>query len=485
MSSDAKSALKNSVASIAGQMINLLVGMASSIYVARELGSAQFGMLNWALGLVGIVRAVANVGIDNVITRDIAQNRNRAPEYLLSSFVVKLFSTSLCYLGILVYLNARGYTGLQLAVGYIACTMTIFESLDSSCKAVLVGIERQDLTVAVSVVTNVIRVVTIVALVCLGYNVVAVAWVTIIIAALTLVLHFVAIGRQVGGSWRPSLGTMKYLVAVGSTFFASQFFAGIFDRADYIMLDWYRSIGEVGIYSAAYRIMEIVTMIAYSASLALYPIMSRRIQGSKESYARAIERSTKYLSIVGIPLCAGVFLLSEQLMVALYSTEYATSGTCLAILIWSRLIAFAILPGQQAVQARNAQLWLVPPVIVRVLVNIPLNVYLIPRYGVIGASLSMVITDNIYYSLMYLFAFRGPERFNPIALLGRPVLAGLAMAAVILLVRPLGIIVATAAGVVAYTLALPAFGAIDTEDKRILGGLVADLRNRSRKAARA
>ena len=65
--------------------------------------------------------------------------------------------------------------------------------------------------------------------------------------------------------------------------------------------------------------------------------------------------------------------------------------------------------GQQAVQARNAQLWLVPPVIVRVPVNMPLNMYLIPRCGYIGASVSMVITDNTYYTLMYVFAFREPE----------------------------------------------------------------------------
>lgn len=482
MSKDARSAIKNSVASITGQMANLLVGLISSIYVARVLGREQFGMLSWALGLVGIVRAVANLGVDNVITRDIAGNKDKAPEYLLSSFVMKLLSTSLCYLGISVYLQMRGYTGLQLAVGYVLCTMVIFESLDCSCRAVLVGVERQDLSVVVSVTTNVLRVAAVVTLVYLGYNVVAVAWVTVCVMLLTLVLHLVVIHRLVRGAWRPTMSAMKHLLVIGSTFFASQFFAGVFDRADYIMLDWYKDVGQVGIYSAAYRIMEIVTMIAYSSSLALFPIMSRRVHGSKEAYARAIERSTKYLAIVGIPLCGCVFLLSHQIMVGLYSNKFAGAGTCLAILIWSRLITFAILPGQQAVQARNAQLWLVPPVIVRVLVNIPLNVYLIPRSGYIGASVSMVIADNIYYALMYVFAFRGPERFNPITLLSRPVLAGLAMAAVVLLMRPLGMIAATTGGVIAYGLALPAFGAIDSDDRRILGGLVRDFRNRRRKS---
>jgi O-antigen/teichoic acid export membrane protein len=219
-------------------------------------------------------------------------------------------------------------------------------------------------------------------------------------------------------------------------------------------------------------------MISYSSSLALFPLISRRLQGSKEAYARTLERCTKYLTIVGIPLCGCIFLLSHQLMVGLYSSKFAASGTCLAILIWSRLITFAIFPGQQAVWARNGQLWLVPPAIIRCVVNMALNIYLIPRYGVNGASVSMVITDNLHYSLMYIFAFRGPERFKPVALLGRPVLAGLAMAAAVLLARPLGIVAATVAGMIAYVWALPAFGAIDADDKRILSGLVANFRNR-------
>ncbi len=483
MGKDARSVLKNSVASIAGQMVTLLVGIVSSVYVARTLGKDQFGMLSWALGLVMIVRAIATIGLDNVITRDAAQNREKAPEYLLSSFVLKLFSASLCYAGIVVYLRMRGYGGLQIAVGYILCSMVLFETLDSSCRAVLIGIERQDVSVGVAVVTNIVRVAAVVILIYLGYNVIAVAWVTIGAAVVTLILHFVAIHRLLGGVWRPSVSAMKHMLLVGSTFFASYFFDKVFDRADYVMLDWFKGVGEVGVYSAAYRIMDVVTMVAWSSSVALYPIMSRRAQGSKDAYARAIERSTKYLTMLGIPLCFGIFLLSHPLMVLLYSSKFAISGSCLAILIWGRVLSFVIFPGLQAVQSRNAQLWLVPPAVIRVLINLAMNLYLIPRYGCIGASIAMLVTENVYFILLYVIAFRGPERFNWIALLTRPVLAGLVMAGVVLLVRPLGIVVATAAGMIAYVLALPALGAIDSDDRRLLAGLVSDFRNRRQKAA--
>lgn len=483
MSNDARSAVKNSVASISGQLINLVVGIVSSVYIARVLGKDQFGMISWAFGLYGIMRAFACFGIDNVITRDVARDRDKAPEYLLSSFAAKLIFSSVCYLGICLYLAARGYTGLQLAVGYIISTMIIFESLDFSSRSVMVAVERQELSAIVAIATNVLRVVATLVLIYFGFNIVAVAWVTIIVMCLTLVLDLVVVRRLVRGIWRPTWKAVKYLVVVGFSFFAANVFDMIVTRADYILLDLYKTVSDVGIYSAAHRIIDIVTMVAYSSSLALFPIISRRVQGSKEAYARAMEKCIKYLTMVGIPLCGCVFLSSNQLMVGLYGSQFLSAGTCLAILIWGRLIIFPMYPAQQAVWARNAQLWLVPPAVLRLIVNVGLNIYLIPRHGVIGACIAMLVAENLHYTIMYIFVLRGPERFNPVTLLGRPVLAGLAMAAVVLLTRHLGVAIATAAGLIAYVLALPAFGAIDSDDKRILGGLVTDLRNRRRQAA--
>lgn len=77
-------------------------------------------------------------------------------------------------------------------------------------------------------------------------------------------------------------------------------------------------------------------------------------------------------------------------------------------------------PGQQAAASPNPQLWLLPPVIARTLINVSLSLYLMPRYGYVRASVSMVITENTYRLLNYIIAFRGPERFSPVTLFGRP-----------------------------------------------------------------
>ncbi|MCL6520212.1 MAG: flippase [Armatimonadetes bacterium] len=468
MSNDARSAVKNSFASITAQLANLLVGLASSVYVARMLGKEQFGIYNWALGLCGLVVAVANVGVDNVISRETAKERTRASEYLISGFLIKVFTSTIAYLGIVLYLKLRNYSGLQLAVGYLLCTTVITESFNASCRAVLIGIERQDASAVISVVTNLIRVSLVILLVTLKYDILAVAWVTVGILILALILHLRVISRLAGGTWKPKLATTKYLLATGSTFLITSLFASLFDRADYVILEYYKDIGTVGIYGAAWRMVEIVTMIAYNASIALFPILSRRFQTSKEEHAKALEKATKYMTVFGFPFTVGILLLSNPLMVGLYGKKFAESGTALAILMWSRVFAFPILPGQQSVAARNAQLKLFPPVVVRAILAVGLAVYLIPKYDYKGAAVSKVVAENVHYILCYLIAFSGPERFNPIKLFGKPALATAVMAVAILFLRRFGIFVATGGAVVVYIGAIQLFRVLDSEDVKIL-----------------
>lgn len=473
MSSNARSILRNSFASTGSQLINLMVGLVSSVYVARELGVSQFGMLNWAFGLAMIASPLASTGVDNVIVREVARKRNNLPEHLASALAIKAVISVICYLGIIIYIQARGYSPMQLAVGYIICATVISDALIFGSQAALVALERQEITACIAVIVNAVRVAAVVLLVHVGFGVIAVSWITVCASAASLIAQLLVLRRLTTSSWRPRTNVIKHQLVGGASYVSSTIFNGVFNRADYVMLDLYRGVEAVGIYGAAYRIIEIVTTIAYNTSLALFPVLSRKAQDSAEGYSYALTQSTKYLASFGIPFCVGIFLLSNQIIVGLYSDRYAAAGTCLAILIWSRIGAFAVLPGQQGVQARNAQIWLVPAAVVRACTNIGLNFYLIPRYGFIGASVAMLFTEPLYYLLMYLVAFRGPERFNPIKLLAKPIFASAVMAGIVLLLRQFSVIASIAAAVPTYVLTLLAIRGIDANDRQIIARLIA------------
>lgn len=477
--SNVRSAARNSFASTSAQLANLAVGLISSIFIARILGRDPFGIYNWAVALSVMLMPVANAGIDNVIIRDMARKKSDARQYLLSSFLAKTITSSVCYGAIIAYLHIRGYTGAQLLVGYIQCSTIIAESFNYSCRATFVGLERQDVTAVISFITNLLRVALVILLIKSGYDVVAVAWVSLSAVLLSLAGHLMVFSRKVKGVWKPSAKVVKHLYAVGSTFLLSQIFAGLFDRVDIFMLEIFKGVGSVAVYGAAYRFIEIITIIGYNMSLALYPIMARKQNGSEEAYARMLRKSAKYVALIGLPLCVGLFMLSDKLMIGLYSDKFAAAGACLSILVWSRLGIFVVMPLQQAVAARNGQLMLVPPAIARAVINIGLNLYLIPRYGAIGACISMVITENVYYVLNYIIAFRGPERVNVLPLLLKPSLAVLIMAGAMVLLRPYNIFVGMFGGALAFVLAVKLIGVLDAEDKATLIKLVpASMRRR-------
>ncbi len=471
-SHDARSVLRNSAASIAGQFATLAVGLISSVYVARTLGSKQFGMLAWATGLTGIVMAFANLGIDNILVREVAKHRERAAKYLFSAFLLKTFSASLCMAGIVTYLHVRGYSGMQLAVGYILCTTVILEGFNFACRSVLTGLERQDTTALLSLVVGLLRVASVILLVWLGFNIVLVAWATVAGCLLMVVGQVAIIRRLSGDSSGADRGVSVMLLGQGWTFLLSQALAGFFDRSDYLILEAWKGPDPVGLYSAAYRIIDIAFVAGYSYSAAMFPILSRRAAQEDGGRDRAVAKATRYLVLVGFPGSMLVFLLSHELIAAIYGPKFAAAGGCLALLMWSRIAMFTVLPGQQSVAARQAQLWLVPPIVVRLVLNLGLNFYLIPRYSYIGACWAMIISENVYYVATYFISFRGGERFSVVDILLKPGLAVGAMAGAFYLVRPVGAAPAAIAAVATYVLGVFALKLLDSDDKRMIRSIL-------------
>ncbi|MEN6521690.1 MAG: flippase [Armatimonadota bacterium] len=478
MGDTARSVLRNSFASTAGQFINLAVGIISNVYVARSLGVSQFGMFNWGLGMATLVGPLANASIDNVIVRNVARNKRELPELFASAMFIKALASTICYFGIILYIYLRGYTGLQLFVGYILCAIVITESLGYACRSSLVALEQQTITATISVIVNTLRVALVVTFVRYGFNILAVSIISFGASAATFIAQTAAIKKysHPSDSWVPRMRSIKCLLVGGMSYMASTVFAGVFDRIDFVLLEIYCGVNEVGIYSAAYRILEIMTMIALNFGCAIFPILSRQVKDSRSAHATTLLRATKYLLIFGIPFSTSICLLSHDLMVGLYSSRFSAAGTCLAMLACSRILLFAIIPGQQSVQARNAQIWLAPPAIIRTIVNLGINLLLIPRYGFLGASIAMLISEPIYHILIYLFAFRGIERFNPLALMIRPVLASIFMAGEILLLRPYSAIFSAIIAIPTYLLAFYFLGGIDVYDKQLIIKLISNIK---------
>ena len=126
--------------------------------------------------------------------------------------------------------------------------------------------------------------------------------------------------------------------------------------------------------------------------MAIFPVMSRFYISSGNSLKSIYEKSFKYLTIISIPIGVGATLLADKIILLTFGNEYQSSIIAFQILIWSAVLIFMGTSFSDLLNSVNKQLVLAKIVGVSAILNILLNLILIPKYSYLGASVATVIS---------------------------------------------------------------------------------------------
>ena len=163
-------------------------------------------------------------------------------------------------------------------------------------------------------------------------------------------------------------------------------------------------------------------------------MLSRLNVSSKELLKISYEKSVKYLVILGLPIAVGTTLLANPIILIIYKSGFSQSIVALQILIWSIPIIFINYILGTAINSINKQRDTVKTTFVAMLLNIILNLLLLPKYGLIAACFITVLTEltcfMFWFHIMNVHGYKIPYPQNFI----KPTLASLIMGLVIILV---------------------------------------------------
>lgn len=206
---------------------------------------------------------------------------------------------------------------------------------------------------------------------------------------------------------------------------------------DSVLLGFLTNVRTVGLYNAAYKPVTIVLAFPLTYFTGLFPALSRTHAEGQAAFRALVERALRFSALMVAPLAVGGTLLAKPILLLLYGESYAASAAVLPILVWSAVLVILrgsyrhalIAAGHQAIDLRCA--------IISTTVNVGLNLLLIPRYGMTGAATATLLGDAAWFLMSFLGFENKVMRLNPLPYLARPVLAGAAMAACLLLLASL------------------------------------------------
>ncbi len=461
---------KNTLVLVALRVLMPALAVGLVLMLSRYLGVEGLGRYTLAFSFLYLFNAVAPLGLGAIITRDGARNRAQLDGMLsnamtlgaITSLTLTLAVAALAYL--FDYDHETRVAIVILGLALLPCTIGTFQ--DST----FVALERMDYLAFGTLAEYVIKVGGGMLLLFLGFGLNSVLLLAVIGRVVGCVISAILLKRlNIHVRWALESETIRGLLKLAPTFLLIGIFATLYWRIDIFMLSKLKPVEEVGYYGAAWRILELAMVLPQSLCLSLYPQISASAL-SDLSQLRNIGRSAmRYLLVLSLPAAIGVTLLAAPLLQILYGEAFRAASHTLSILILT-LVPYGIVRyhAYVLVGANHQRIDLTLNVVMSVL-NVILNLILIPRYGHFGAAMATFVSICAYGVLQYGYLLnRLPGRAAPLTIPAPVVFACMAMALCVWLLRDFNLFVVIGVAAMLYGVCLSVGGFFSDAELKLL-----------------
>jgi len=368
--------------------------------LARYVGPANLGKYYFAISFTTIFAILIDLGFANVLTREVAKGQERASRWLGNILTLKLPLAALAIGAVFLFINILDYDALTRSLVYVSVISMVLDSFTATFFAVARGFHNLKYESISSVIFQLIVLTVGYSALLLGggllpamaalalaslYNFIY-SW-TIIKYRLKLVLRFFYD--------RP---LVKEIFIISWPFALYAIFQRLYTYLDSVLLSIFAGDEQVGLYQVAFKIIFALQFLPLAFTASLYPALSAYWQTNREQLTISFERAMNYLIIISLPIIVGALVLADKI-VLLFKTGYSGAALPLQIAIISLFFIFVNFPIGSLLNACDAQRKNTRNMIAVTMVSVLLNLFFIPRWQAVGASLTVLITSLLMFSL--------------------------------------------------------------------------------------
>jgi len=170
----------------------------------------------------------------------------------------------------------------------------------------------------------------------------------------------------------------------------------VFSYADTLLIGYFMSTADVGIYRTAFQLTSIASFTTLAFHTVLYPkISSWAAQGQLTEIEKSLARAITYSLLLAIPTCIGGWILGEKLLYYLYGTSFTAGISALYFLLLVQIVNVFMYLGTMSLGALNRPKDAFNITLIAAILNILLDIALIPVMGITGAAVATLIAMSI------------------------------------------------------------------------------------------
>lgn len=225
----------------------------------------------------------------------------------------------------------------------------------------------------------------------LGYSILGVMFVYLAAAIGSLILAFYYVKKHV-----PAIRTETKSEAVGKELMQyslplllSGLCMILLLSADTWIIGYSRTATEVGIYNAAMPTAQMLYTLPSILLILFLPTLTELYaKGDREGFKTVYKSTTKWIFLVNIPLLAIFLIFSKELLGMLFGTNYVLGTIPFMLLSVGFFITSIFMTSERMLMAVNKTRFILGGYVTVLILNIILNLYLIPKYGINGAAIT-------------------------------------------------------------------------------------------------
>lgn len=381
---------------MAERVATMVVGLGTTVWMARYLGPAQFGLLSYALSLVALFGFLTYLGLDGIVTRELVRTPEQREEILGTTLALRFGGAVTVAVGIFLFVLLRsGSEGSTWLMAVIAAG-AVFDTLDA-VDFWFQSRTRSRVSVVVRSVAFFTGAAVKVGLIVAGAPLLAFAVAQAGQQGLKAIGFAVAYRRDAGrlSRLRFSAARAKEMLRQSWPLILSSAGALVYLKIDQVMLAEMRGTAEVGVYSVAARVSEVWYFIPLTIATSVFPGLVRSRETDAEGYRRRLQHAYNVVVWLALGVAIVVTLLARPVVDLLYGDEYRGAAGVLAIHVWTCPAIFMGAILSRWLVAEGLLIFSLTRHGLGAVVNVALNFALIPRYGGEGAAVATLVSYTI------------------------------------------------------------------------------------------
>jgi len=393
------------------RVVRMGMGLFVGVWVARYLGPTQFGSLNFALAFVALFGIVTTLGLDGIVVREVLHNAEDTHEILGTTLALRsggsLLAVGLAIVAVRIIQPHDKQALLLVSILSLTLVFQAFDTIDSFFQSQVkskITVWAKNGAFLVFAGVRVWLIVVKAQLWCFA----AASTGEIALGAVGLLLGYRFSGGRLS-AWTRNRDRAVLLLKQSWPLIFSGLAIVIYMRLDTVMLKVMQGDLAVGLYSAATRVSE----VWYFIPVAIVSSVSPAIMKAKDDRELFYGRLRKLFSLMTMTACiigSIVALASHSIIRILYSSGYSGAAPVLAVHIWASVFVFLGVAQSPWDLSKNLLTLSLYRTIAGAVINVAMNLVLIPRYSAMGAAIATVVS----YAISGVFANAFSPKTRPI-----------------------------------------------------------------------